>query len=291
MRSGPKAIKYQSTLFRTSELVWVKVAPLPPWRQAIRWTLIGCGLAFFFVMASAKGSWQNVEGLLGLLAWHVGYWLQSEVRLASSGDLPESYQERGGEGQSKTFRGWVSALSEGENECKVVSRHYQHWFNLDRIAWIRSCIVIEPYPLILLPVFLGYLWLIQQNFDIDPNLPVLSDVRFLTFEGSTAFLHFLCWLISFLGLAGTLTSLSAGVEVRASGGLSDRFALSRRECQLLMDRLAGLSEPAPVVASPPVTAPPAPVEVQKPAAPPPAPPPPPKSDPDPEPVVECSTTP
>jgi len=244
MRSGPKAILYQSTLFRTSELVWVKVAPLPPWRELVRWSLVAAGLAFYLIVASAKGTYWNLEGFLGLLAWHVGYYVQSEVRLASTGDLQESYESRGGGGSSKTFRQWVSALSEGDDECKIVGPRYQHWFNLQRIAWAGPCWLVEWYPLILIPVFVAYRWLI--NMDLNLHNPILDEIHFLTFEQSTGFVDFLCVLIAFLGLVGWLTSIHPGVSLRASGGLSDRVALSSADRDFLLDRLAGLGESKPV---------------------------------------------
>lgn len=265
MRSGPKAILYQSCLYRTSELVWIKVAPLEPWRQAVRWSLIACGLAFFVVMAQAKGTWINAEGLLGLLAWHVGYCLQPEVRLGSSGDLQESYEARGGSGSSTTFRQWVNALSESDNECKVQSTHYQHWFNLERIAWAGGCWLVEWYPLVLAPVFLAYHWVLGQEWVSQiANQPMVSDIHLFTFENSSSFVHFLCWLISFLGVAAWATSVKQGVEVRASGGLFDRFALNSNERKVFYDRLAGhhlasppekvkvasLPQPAPVALAP-----------------------------------------
>jgi len=254
MRSGPKAILYQSTLFRTTELVWVKVAPLAPWRELIRWGLVGCGLAFYMAIASAKDSYLNIEGFLGLLAWHVGYYLQPDVRLASTGDLQESYEGRGGSGSARTFRQWVSALSEGENECKLRSQRYQHWINLQRVAWAGPCWIVEWYPLVLVPVFLGYKWILA-NFKLPFENAILSDMHLLTFENPTGWVHFLCLLIAFLGLAGWLTSISPGAEVRACGGLTDRFALSGTDRQRFFEQLAGNQRPAQAEENPPASVP------------------------------------
>ncbi len=247
MRSGPKAILYQSTLFRTSELVWVKVAPLAPWRELVRWGLVAAGFAFYLIVASAKGSYVNLEGFLGLLAWQVGYYIQSEVRLASSGDLQESYESRGGGGSVKTFRQWVSALSEGDDECKLQNNRYQHWFNLNRIAWAGPCWLVEWYPLILIPVFLGYRYLITLTLPYHNQ--ILDEIHFLSFEASTGFVNFLCMLIAFLGFAGWATSIHPGVHVRACGGLDDRVAMSGGDRDLFLDRLAGLGEPAKLLVS------------------------------------------
>lgn len=277
MRSGPKAILYQSTLFRTSELAWVKVAPLSIPREIIRWGLIACGLAFFITVASAKDSYKNLEGLLGLLAWHVGYWLQPDNRLASSGDLQESYEGRGGSGAPKTFRQWIGALSEGPNECKLRSPRYEYWFNLDRISWASPCLIADFYPLVLLPVFLGYRWLIAQGFDVASYADILQDISLLRFEHSTDFVSFLCLLISLLGVAAWITSFSYGTVVRASGGLTDRFSMSAVDRTRFFDRLAGHGvEPqsaAPLAARSESVATPTPApKPPEPVAPPPPPP-------------------
>lgn len=249
MRSGPKAISYQSTLFRLSELAWIKVAPLPPWRLALRWSLILSGVAFFFVVASAKDSYFNLEGLLGLLAWHVGYHLSPQVRLGSCGDLEESYENRGGGGSAKTFGQWVAALGDNARECKVSGTHSKYWFNLERIAWAGPCWLVEWYPLILAPVFLFYRWLLLQDFSLG-NVQILADIHFLTFSYSTSFIYFFCWLIAFLGVAAFLTSISPGLEVRASGGLGERFALGGAERQRFFERFAGNLEQSEPVAAP-----------------------------------------
>lgn len=238
MRSGPKAIVYQNTLFRISELAWIKVAPLPPWRQAIRWSLILGGIAFFFVVANAKGSYLNLEGLLGLLAWHVGYYLSPQVRLGSCGDVPESYEARGGGGSSKVFSQWVEALNSDPDEHKVVHPTYQYWLNLRRIAWVAPCWLVEWYSLVLIPVFLFYRWVLLQNFDLG-NVQILSDIHFLSFENSHSFVFFLCWCLAFLGLAAFLTSVHPGVEVRASGGLSERFPIATQARHELYAKISG----------------------------------------------------
>lgn len=237
MRSGPKAILYQSILFRTSELVWVKVAPLSPLRELIRWSLVAAGLAFFVVVANAKGSYMNLEGFLGLLAWHVGYHLQGDVRLASTGDLQESYEGRGGSGSPKTFRQWVTALSEGENECKLLGKGYQHWINLQRVAWAGPCFLVNWYGLILVPTFLGYRWLITRGMPWEHD--ILTQAHVLTFENSTGFVHFLCYLIAFLGVAACITSMGYGVQIRACGGLTDTISLSGADRSRLLEQLAG----------------------------------------------------
>lgn len=257
MRSGPKAILYQSTLFRTSELVWVKCAPLSPIRELIRWSLVAVGLGFYVVVANAKGSYLNLEGFLGLLAWHVGYHLQGDVRLASTGDLQESYEGRGGGGSVKTFRQWVTALSEGPDECKLQGKGYQHWINLKRVAWAAPCFLMNSYGLILVPVFLGYRWLITKGLPFDHE--ILREAHVLIWENSTSFVHFLCYLIAFLGVAAWLSSLGYGVQIRACGGLTDTIALSGADRNRFLEQLAGNAGGAAAPAPEPVRAPAVPV--------------------------------
>lgn len=291
MRSGPKAILYQSALFRTSELVWVKVAPLPVWRQVVRWLLILSGFLFFYVVAEAKDTFRNVEGLLGLLAWHVGYHMQSDVRIASSGDLQESYENRGGSGNSKTFGSWVEALSEGADEGKLKSSGYSYWFNFARIAWAQPCFLADWYPMVLAPVFLGYRTLIQHEWNLD-KVMVLREFAFLEWKFSIGTVEMMCWAIAVLGLIAGLSSFAQGVELRACGGLTDRFRLNAAGRKAFFEQLAGLNDSAPsravevpvvpmveqpiVVPAAPVAAvePPAPmtpVEVARPVVTPPAP--------------------
>lgn len=240
MRSGPKALIYRGAMFRISELAWVKVAPLSPLRWGLRIGLGVLGVAFAWAVSSAKGSWWNFEWLLGLLAVHVAWVMHGDVRLASTGDLEDSYEERGGSGDRATFLNWVNALNAADNEVKVgqPTGSYFHWLNLSRLAWARSCTMVETYGLVLVPVFLGYNWLIGQNFHL-PSHPVLDELHILTFEGGVGMVGFLCWLLAILGVTACLTSIRRAVEVRACGGLTDRLPMSAPDQTILFEALAG----------------------------------------------------
>lgn len=239
MRSGPKAIHYQGSLFRASELVWVKCCPLPPYRLAIKYALMALGIGFFVVVGMAKGTYVNVEGILGFLCLHIGYCMTGETRLASSGDLEESYDGRGGSGERATFEQWVTALQEGPDECKLGKPNagYYYWINLQRVAWARHARRMDLYGLTALPLYLGYAWLAGKNFKI-PLTPLLQGIRFLEFDnlGMVTLCSYAC---AALGLAAALTSISNVVEVRATGGLSDTFTMSLADSQRFLDKLAG----------------------------------------------------
>ncbi len=240
MRSGPKALIYRGAMFRISELAWVKVAPLSPLRWGIRIALGVLGIAFAWAVASSKGSWFNLEGVLGLLALHVAWVMHGDVRLASTGDLEDSYDERGGSGDKATFLNWVSALNATDNEVKLghPAGSYFHWINLSRIAWARSSPMVSAYGLLLIPVFLGYNWLVGQNFQLKLP-PVLDELHILTFEGGTGMIGLLCWLLALAGLAACLSSIRRAVEIRACGGLTDRLPMTADDQKVLFDALAG----------------------------------------------------
>lgn len=282
MRSGPKAIQYQGTLFRVSELVWVKVNPLPIWRKVIKYGLMLLGPIFFYVVGSSKGSFWNIEGILGFLAFHIGYSLRGDTRLATSGDLVESYDSRGSEGEHATFSQWVEALGEGADEVKLGSpgSPYHVWFNLQRVAWARPSISYDLYGLTAVPVYLGYEWLIAKNLKL-PLSPILQDLKLLQFEnGDIGNVSMCCWAIALMGVVAAVTSLARVLEVRACGGLSDVFAVSQKDQKKFFDKMAGLGDavparPAPVVVEAPKTpvrppepkvAPPPPAVVEPPVA-------------------------
>ena len=243
MRSGPKAIHYQGTLFRVSELAWVKVCPLPIWRRIVKYALMGLGLVFFYAVWQAKGTFWNIEGILGFLSFHIGYSLRGDTRLATSGDLVESYDARGTEGERSTFQQWVQALAEGPNECKLgrPDSRYYCWVNLERVAWARKNFAFDFYGLTALPIYLGYQWLIAKNLSFTIS-PILEDLKLLRFlNGDIHSVSLCCYAIAAAGLVAAVTSVTPVIEVRACGGLSDVFAVSSADQKRFFDKLAGLA--------------------------------------------------
>jgi hypothetical protein len=240
VRSGPKAIQYQGTLFRASELVWVKSCPLPHWKLALKYGLMAMGIVFFLAVAWAKDTAFNIEGILGFFALHLGYTMQSDIRLASSGDLFETYESRGGSGQRGTFEQWIQALSNGNDECKIggESQPYSYWFNLQRVAWARFSRTFDLYGLTAVPLFLGYNWVISKNFTI-PLTPLLQDIHFLQFEGHDGLISMLCWVLAALGVAHVGASIGSVLEVRATGGLTDYFNMNSNDANRFLEKLAG----------------------------------------------------
>jgi hypothetical protein len=254
MRSGPKAIHYRDSLFRVSELVWVKAYPLSPFRLVLKILLILAGLLFPVAVHAGKGDWKNVECALCFFVFPIALSIQSDSRLASTGDLAESYEARGGEGEDKAFRSWVSALGDGTNDCKVGSSNapYFCWFNLNRIAWARPCWLFNLTGLLALPIYLGYAWLIQQDFKWFHAAPALDDIKFMVYPDGSSDVIWLCWGIVILSLLAVLSSLGRGLEVRACGGLSDRFRVNRLEQTTFLNQLAGFDSAAPTVVEVPV---------------------------------------
>ncbi len=240
MRSGPKAIQYQGTLFRASELVWVKSCPLPPWKLVVKYGLMALGIVFFLAVAWAKDTAFNIEGILGFFALHLGYTMQSDIRLASSGDLIETYESRGGQGRRETFEQWIQALSNGNDECKIGGNNqpYSYWFNLQRVAWARFSRTFDLYGLVAVPLYLGYDWIISKNFTI-PLTPLLQDIHLLQFEGHEGVISMLCWVLAAMGVAHVAASIGSVLEVRATGGLTDYFRMNSQDANRFLEKLAG----------------------------------------------------
>lgn len=256
-----------------TELVWVKSAPLSLLRLGLKIVLVLLGVLFFFAVASGKGSYKNVEGLLGLLAIHIALSIRSDVRLASSGDVLDSYDERGGDGERKVFSQWVQAMPEDGDSCKLGSATspYYYWINLSRVAWARPCFAFEAYPLVALPVFCGYLWLVDfvnssrfaaqmSNFNLNLS-PILADLNLLTFPEGMGNVTLLSWLIVLCSLIAVAASIGKAVDVRACGGVQDRFVMTGADRALFLDALAGrgptIAETKPAAVAPAPAAPPA----------------------------------
>ena len=70
---GSEAISYRNTLFRISELCWIKAVRLSVPEIVVRVLALLAGVAWFFAMESAKQTYVNVEFLLAgfpiALAW------------------------------------------------------------------------------------------------------------------------------------------------------------------------------------------------------------------------------
>lgn len=259
--TGPDAIAYRNTLFRVSELCWIKAVRLSIPEHIIRVAALCLGIAWVMTMKSSKGTYANVEFLLAgfplVLAWS----MSGSLKIGCSGDFEETYEQRHGF-RSSVFRSWIDALRSREpGWIHLKGSSYDMLFNPNRMAWIRPCILWQFYPLVVGAVYAGYLWLVRKNFDLS-TYPVLSDFQVLSFENGRGSVDTLCYAILGTAIAAFLFSLKRGVEICGTGGVQDTFPMSGADQQQLLKAMAGASgtrPAAPAKAAPvPAKAAPAP---------------------------------
>lgn len=237
--SGSDAISFHNTLFRVSELCWIKAVRLTPLEWGIKIASLVLAVVWVFAMKSAKGTAWNVEFLLALfplvLAWNTA----GSLRIGCSGDFEESYEERRG-ARSELFRGWIEALQRKEPDwLHLQSPHYDVLLNPHRLAWIRPCFQWHLYPLVVIGTFLVYLYLLGLNLPLN-EVPVVDDFRILLFEeGAKSRIRLLSYLVVTVSALAFIASIKRSVEICGTGGVQDTFAVSAADQGRLVDAVLG----------------------------------------------------
>lgn len=266
--SGSDAISFHNTLFRVSELCWIKAVRLSPLELGVRVAALLLGIVWVFAMKSAKGTFYNVEFLLGIFPIVLAWTTSGSLRIGCSGDFEESYEERRGT-RGALFLGWIQTLRSKEPEwLHLHGGYYDVLLNPSRIAWIRPCISWQFYPLVMVGIFVGYLYLLGLHLDLG-NTPVIEDFQILIFEGSSGTVRFLSYLMILVALLALGVSVKRSVEICGTGGVQDTFPISAQDQQRLVAVVIGQSGSAPVKASASssrVTSVEVPVAVAKPAS-------------------------
>ncbi|MBI3927124.1 MAG: hypothetical protein HY319_16430 [Armatimonadetes bacterium] len=239
MQSGPEALAFRDTLFRISEIAWLKAARLTRGEKIARGVLVVLGLVFVWAVANAKGSYVNVECLLALFPLHAAILMRGQTRLASTGDFEESYDDRG-DGRDDVFRSWIVAIKENNPDYLAVqSDDYHYLLNPARLAWARPTWETRYYPVFLAILFAAYAWVLRQGYDVT-RTPILSDVRFLYFEpGGLGLLSVVCWLLVAVSVFAFVVSFKRSIEVTAAGGVHDTFWLNAKDQQMMLDIVSG----------------------------------------------------
>lgn len=235
---GPEAISFHNTLFRISELCWIKAVRLSIPEIVVRIAALILGVMWIFSMASAKGGYANVEFLLALfplaLAWHIA----GSLKIGCSGDFEESYESRRGL-QGSIFKNWIDVVASREKDWLHLSGgRYDLLINPHRIAWVRPCFQWRAFPLVVSAVFIGYLYLIGLGLDFE-TYPVLGDFMFLSFDTSTTGVKRLAYLIILIGVVSFLLSIKRSVEICGTGGVQDVFPLSADDQEMVLGIVAG----------------------------------------------------
>lgn len=278
LKSGPDALSFGNTLFRISEISWIKAQGLTLPEKIVKGVLLVLGLAFIWAMQVAKGTYFNIEWLLAALPLHLCYLISSDLRLASTGDIEESYEERVGRSRS-LFNDWVENLAKRNPDwIHLKNQDYAYLINPGRIAWVRSKVQISFYPVVVAAIFYAYHFVIGLDLDFE-STPIVSDLRMLTFEaGQTGLLVTMCYLVVVASLAAFAVSIKRSLELCAPGGVFDTLRVTSEDEAKVLLAISGTQAAAEKMLKTP--APPA----KKPA-------PAPKAEPKPEPKAETKPAP
>lgn len=246
--SGSDAISFHNTLFRVSELCWIKAVRLSPVEIAVRVASLGLAIAWVLVMKSAKGTYYNIEFLLGLLPLVLAWSTSGSLRIGCSGDFEESYEERRG-ARGALFRGWIETLRAKEPDwMHLQGPSYDVLLNPQRIAWIRPCYQWQLFPLIVIASFVGYLNLLKLQLPKD--MPVIDDFQILIFESGAGSVRTMAYLIIAVAAVAFALSIKRSMEICGTGGVQDTFPMTAVDQNRLVDMVVGKTVPksaAPVI--------------------------------------------
>jgi hypothetical protein len=271
---GSEAISYRNTLFRISELCWIKALRLSIPEMVVKVLALVAGVWWVIAMESAKQTYVNVEFLLAgfplILAWTTA----GSLKIGCSGDFEETYEGRSGL-QSSVFRRWIEGIRKREPDwLHLKSKNYDLLLNPHRVAWVRPCWQWKFYPLFVAAVFAGYLAVIRSQVIDFESLPVLDQFVILVFPGGEGTVINLSYLVVFAAASAFLLSIKRSVEICGTGGVQDVFQLSAADQKAVLGILAGseVKRSAPVKAEVKAPAPkPKPKPAEKKPTPPPVP--------------------
>ena len=236
--NGSEAISFQNTLFRVSELCWVKAVRLTTPELVVRVLALVLGLAWIFLMKSTKGTFTNLEFLLAIFPLILAWNTSGSLKIGCSGDFEEAYERRGGL-QPSLFQGWIKSLRNNEPSwLHMQSSNYDLIMNPNRVAWARPCFQWRVFPLIVAVVFFAYLRILAQGWDFEAY-PVLDEFQVLIFESGQGMVKLVAWAIILTAIAAFALSVKRSVEVCGTGGVQDVFPLSASDQSLFLGVLAG----------------------------------------------------
>ena len=247
---GSESIAFHNTLFRISELCWIKAVRLTVPEIVVRVLSLVLAIAWFFAMERAKGSYVNLEFLLAIfpiiLAWNTA----GSLKIGCSGDFEETYEGRRGM-QGSLFRNWIEGIGKREpGWLHLHSSSYDLLLNPHRVAWVRPCFQWKLFPLFVVAVFGAYLFLIGLGLNFE-SYPVLDEFQILIFDERPGTIIILSYLMILTALVAFGLSIKRSVEICGTGGVQDVFPLNSQDQKSVLGILAGnevRTRSAPVVA-------------------------------------------
>lgn len=235
---GSESIAFHNTLFRISELCWIKAVRLTVPEIVVRVLSLILAIVWFFAMERAKGTYVNLEFLLAIfpiiLAWNTA----GSLRIGCSGDFEETYEARRGM-QGSLFRNWIEGIGKREpGWLHLHSGNYDLLLNPHRVAWVRPCFQWKIFPLFVAGVFGAYLYLIGLGLNFE-SYPVLDEFQILIFDESPGTIRTLSYLMILTALVAFALSIKRSVEVCGTGGVQDVFPLNSEDQKSVLGILAG----------------------------------------------------
>ena len=235
---GSETIAYHNTLFRVSELCWIKAVRLSIPEVVVRVVALVLSVAWVMVMKNAKQTYMNAEFLLAafplLLAWSTS----GSLKIGCSGDFEEAYDSRRGM-MTSVFTGWIETLRKKEPDwLHLKSSNYDLLLNPHRVAWIRPCLQWKVFPLFVLAVFAGYLALVNLKLDFE-TYPIFDEFQILIFHGGVGTVRTVSYLIIAASVAAFFLSIKRSVEVCGTGGVQDVFPLTAADQACVLNVLSG----------------------------------------------------
>ncbi|HEY4003500.1 MAG TPA: hypothetical protein VGO93_31825 [Candidatus Xenobia bacterium] len=273
MPNSSGAVRLGGTLYRISEVAWLKVQRLTLWEKLTNGLLVLSGLLFLSAMHTAKGQWMSLEGMLGLLPICLGLSIHGDARLGSSGDTQDSYFGRG-LGLDVNIRELARPLRDSGSsflELTGTGNAYYYLINTDRIAWVSSWFTANTWPLWMGMLFFGYNWVLGKGLHM-PSLPApVDNLKILEFPNGAGTLEAAAFFCGIAGVLSLASSVKFGVILGSVGGVADTLHMYKDDRHRLLEIVAGDDSDAPavpVVRSTPAPAPaPAPPPSPPPAAP------------------------
>ncbi|GMU53974.1 MAG: hypothetical protein AMXMBFR33_31200 [Candidatus Xenobia bacterium] len=268
--STPRALQIGDTVYRMDEISWVKFQRLTTLEQVARWSLVAAGVLFFLMVAQGKQSMVNIEGLIGLFSLIAGLQIAAGNRIASSGDIEETYYEH----RIRATPGQIGPRLKEHNpdmlELSNQQHGYHYYVQASRVAWCSPWSSINWSPLWLVLIFGVYFAILANNLQL-PQIKPFDQVELFRYKSGLGAVKFLAIVNIVLAVVAIVASFKTGLRVSAVGGLSDGLPLTLADRQKLVSYLINAgsenkrSEPVPAAAPPPAATTPAPLETPEPA--------------------------